>query len=337
MESLRFDTSTLPKDQQFDAWMGFFDRVFDVDPGVPRSFGFPASTEVWTLGRSALSRTFAPALQVRRGRALIGRNPIDHWSLVIGGAKTALDDGRHQFVAPALQPFLVSLGRELTNRRDADTRLQLYLSRDEFADIAPTLDLAMGRVIPGGMGRLLADYLQVLERNLPSIPPEDVPRLLPAIATMLSACVAPTADRLAAAADQVDLGRRERVRRVVRKYLRSATLGTRLLCREVGTSRSQLYRLLEAEGGVARYVRRQRLLAAYAILTEPANDTPITRIAEEFCFADGSGFSRAFRQEFDISPSELRAASRAGLRPLPYVPGMAAGADRTLSSMLRPQ
>jgi AraC-like DNA-binding protein len=40
---------------------------------------------------------------------------------------------------------------------------------------------------------------------------------------------------------------------------------------------------------------------------------PISRIAEELCFADASSFSRAFRLEFGQSPSEVRSAALVGL------------------------
>ncbi|MFL5284047.1 MAG: helix-turn-helix domain-containing protein [Rhodopila sp.] len=164
---------------------------------------------------------------------------------------------------------------------------------------------------------------------------QDLPRLRLAISAMVAACVAPTPDRMAEATEQVDLGRLDRVRRAVRKHLQSHLLGPRLLCRCVGMSRSQLYRLLEPEGGVAHYIRRQRLLAAYAMLADQAIDKPIAQIAEELCFADGSGFSRAFRQEFDISPTDLRAASRSGCRPLVKLNGHNGTRAATLNDLLR--
>ena len=52
----------------------------------------------------------------------------------------------------------------------------------------------------------------------------------------------------------------ERVRQAVRRNLRSPSLGPDKLCREAATSRSQLYRLLENEGGVKSYIQRRRLV-----------------------------------------------------------------------------
>ncbi len=315
MQPERFDTADAPAADQYEAWQSWFDRVFDVETDVPPGHGFRATSEMWPLDGCALGRVTAPPVRVTRTKTLIRRNPLDPWVITIGRHTTSsMISGGREFKAPPGVPFVVSLGNELISQRDQDERLHLYLSRDDFSDIAPILDAARGAAVDTAMGTLLADYMLMLERRLPNIPAEDLPRLKDAICAMVAACVAPTPDRMVEATEQLDLGRLERVRCAVRKHLRSPALGPRLLCRYIGTSRSQLYRLLESEGGVARYIQRQRLLAAYAILCDPSTDKPIATIAEEFCFADASGFSRAFRQEFETSPSDLRAASRAGAR-----------------------
>ena len=88
-----------------------------------------------------------------------------------------------------------------------------------------------------------------------------------------------------------------------------------MLCRELGMSRSTLYRLLELEGGVAHYIRRLRLSVCLAQLSNPSNTKPIAMIAEELGLTDPSSFSRAFRRQFGISPSDVREAAQTGLVP----------------------
>ncbi|NJO84573.1 MAG: helix-turn-helix transcriptional regulator [Blastochloris sp.] len=71
-------------------------------------------------------------------------------------------------------------------------------------------------------------------------------------------------------------------------------------------SRSSLYRLFEADGGVAAYIQRARLKAAHAALCRQDDKSTIHVVAESVGFTDASSFSRSFRREFGCSPSDLR-------------------------------
>jgi AraC-like DNA-binding protein len=268
----------------------------------------------------AMSRVAAPAVRVTRTKALLGRNPIDHWVLTYckHGAMV-IRTSRSELYAPAGVPFLWSLGEPSVSRRTDVDRVQLFLSRERFRDIGPLLDAARGSTLETPLGQLLGDFMVALDRRLPALTVADTPRLTAAIGTLIAACVAPSAERLGAARAPLDLGRLERVRQAIRKHLRSPTLTPAALSRMVGVSRSGLYRLFEVSGGVAHYILRQRLLEAHAILSNSAIVRPIAAIAEDLCFADASSFSRAFRKEFGCSPGDVRGAALAGLPP-PSVP-----------------
>jgi AraC-like DNA-binding protein len=310
-----FATHSLPARDQLEAWRSWFHSVFDVLPWQSVDAGFSAESQLWRLDGFAISRVTAPSVHVARTKALIRRNPVNNWAITVGRrVTTAVRTDDVALEAPAGVPFVVSLGTEFVSERSQDERLQLYLARDSFREAAPVLDAAQGMILDTPLGSLLADYLLLLERSLPNLGPEDLPRLTSAVEAMIKACIVPSPDRIAAAAGQIRLGRLEKVRRTVRKHLRSPSLGPEMLCRQVGTSRSQLYRLMETESGVARYIQRQRLLEAHAALCDGSNPKPIATIAEELCFADASSFSRAFRHEFGMSPSDVRAFP-AGVAP----------------------
>jgi AraC-like DNA-binding protein len=171
--------------------------------------------------------------------------------------------------------------------------------------------------------------MMALERRLSVVTEADLPRLTNAVGAMVAAAVAPSAERVAVARRQIDVGRKERVRQAIRRHLRTPTFGPTILCRLVGMSRSNLYRLFEDAGGVARYIQRQRLLEAHAVLTDRATKKSISAIADDLCFADASSFSRTFRREFGHSPGEVRSAALAGLAPpaMPRSSEPSAGAD----------
>jgi AraC-like DNA-binding protein len=132
---------------------------------------------------------------------------------------------------------------------------------------------------------------------------------------MVAACIAPSADHVTTAHDQIGATLKEKARRCIQRNLRSPHLGATMLCRELGMSRSSLYRLLESEGGVERYIQYHRMAESFAQLSDPSNTQPIVVIADELGMHDPSSFSRAFRRQFGISPIDVREAARAGLAP----------------------
>jgi AraC-like DNA-binding protein len=311
-----FSTSGLRGQDRLDAWRSFYDPVLDVVTNRPPG-EFGAKTQLWTLGSFALSRTTSPSVQVTRTKSHLKHDPVDHWVIsYCAGAHTTVTAGIAAEV-PARVPFLWSLSQEFTHERKSMARIQLLLARDGFGDIASALDGALGSALNTPLGLLLGDYIAALERHLRGLTDADLPRLRDSVAAMVGAAVAPTAERVAVAKRQINLGRMERVRQVVRQHLRTPTLRPTTLCRLVGMSRSNLYRLLEAKGGIVQYIQQQRLSEAHFLLGTPSNRQSITALAEDFCFADVSSFSRAFRREFGYSPSDARRPAIGGLPVIP--------------------
>jgi AraC-like DNA-binding protein len=311
-----FATQSFAPRDQFEAWREWYQPVFDTIPKDANGGEFPAEIHVWKLGGLALTRTSAPPVDVVRTKGHLRRDAVDHWviSYCSRGAHFARTAGA-ELEVPARVPFIWSLGQEFLHERTHVDRVQFLMARDAFRDIAPLLDGACGSLLDTPLGHLLGDYMVALERRLPAVTEADFPRLSSAVGAMVAAAVAPSAERSAVAARQIDVGRKERVRQAVRRHLRTPTLGPRTLSRLVGMSRSNLYRLFEDTGGVARYIQRERLLEGQAMLCDLARTESISAIAEDLCFADASSFSRTFKREFGYSPSEVRSAALAGLTP----------------------
>lgn len=309
-----FSTESAQPGGRVEAWREWFYPIFDISAGSGERADFVAKNKVWDIGGILLSGASAPATHVTRGKLNISRAPVDHWVITYNrcGVTTIASD-RSALRARAGIPFLWSLGEKTTSERSSVDRLQLMIPRDLFRDIAPLLDASRNSALDNPLGRMLGDYMLFLETRLDSIAREDLPRLRDAVRSMIAACLAPSADRVAAASEEIDLGRRERACRQIHLHLRSATLSPASICKAAGISRTQLYRLFEPSGGVLRYIRRQRLLQSHSVLSDPDNRQSILSIAESFCFEDPSSFSRAFRREFGYSPSDIKSAAAAGI------------------------
>jgi len=314
MKPETFSTHLLRPEDQFEAWREWHQPVLDFLPGESTSYGFQAEVHLWKLGGLAMSRTSTPPVRVARTKSKLKRDPIDHWVLSYSVRGTHFTNTAEATVeVPPKVPFLSSLGQEFLHERTHIDRVQFLMARDAFRDIAPLLDAACGSLLDTPLGHLLGDYMLALERHLPAVTEGDLPRLTSAVGAMVAAAAAPSAERTSLAKPLIDLGRRERVRRAVRRHLRTPTLEPKTLARLVGVSRSNLYRLFEDMGGVARYIQRERLLEGHALLSDPEKVQSISQIAEDLCFADASSFSRIFKREFGCTPTEARYAALSGL------------------------
>ncbi|MDW6024233.1 helix-turn-helix domain-containing protein [Mesorhizobium sp. BAC0120] len=312
-----FTTVNLPAEDQFDAWRHWFWPVLDVSPKTSVGHNFEASNKTWNLGGLVVSRVSAPPVFVTRTRANIARAPVDHWVLSCckNGVTMIETRGAVLKASPGV-PYLWSLGEASWSERTQVERIQILLPRDLFQDIGRQLDALRGSVLDTPMGIVLGEYMIALERWLSNTTPEVRPRMGVAVRNMIAACLAPSADQMEGAGEEMSSFLAERVRQAVRTHLRSPSLRPDVLCKMVGLSRSTLYRLFEHSGGVVHYIQRQRLLNAYDILSDPLSRRSILSISEELCFADASSFTRAFRHEFGRSPSEVRSAAAKG-SPIP--------------------
>jgi len=315
-----FSTSGLNNSDQFEAYRAFMAPVIDVEP--VESLDGPFSTEhrVWDLGTTVMTRAVLPPVE-RRFRHL-RKEPLDHWCVVLCDSPEPGE--RHIGIRSLARQFEMS-----ANDRGV---LSLYLPRDLYPAMAGLIDAAEGDLPPTGLTTLLADYLSALERRLPLMSNEEMSTIAGATSTIVAACLAPNADRLEEAAPLTSWTLVERARRAIRDNLGRPDFSPDELCRMIGTSRSRLYRLFEPFGGVTRYMQRQRLRTARQLLTMPNVVIPVARIAEQVGFLDLSSFSRAFRREFNLSPTDMRSAGILGL-PIdesPVAPELSPSADASI-------
>ncbi len=93
---------------------------------------------------------------------------------------------------------------------------------------------------------------------------------------------------------------------VIEKHLEDPELDAALLASELHLSESQLYRKLKALSGKSTsvFIRGIRLSVAKKLLE--ASDLNISEIAYQCGFNDPAWFSRAFKEKFGVSPSDVR-------------------------------
>ncbi|PPE78886.1 hypothetical protein C3941_15985 [Kaistia algarum] len=310
LRPIRFSTRDLPVASQFDAWRTFMASAIELElPGGTQD-GFAAEQSVWDLGRFALTRSVMPSAGYMRSWRHLRRGAMDHWCIVL--VCDRYDDPVSGRRARPTTMHIRSLGESFEANANDGEVISLYMPRDAYGRNSVRFERLAGDLGRSAPIELLADYIMSLERRVGDCRIGDIPALVQATEAMISACLVSNADEIDAARDVLTLSLAERAKRIIRGALFSPDLTPEFLARSIGISRSGLYRLFEPFGGVRNVIQRERLFAARTALANPAREGSIVEIAERCGFGDASAFSRAFRREFGITPSEVRVSAAIG-------------------------
>ena len=96
----------------------------------------------------------------------------------------------------------------------------------------------------------------------------------------------------------------ERLKKVIETRIGDELLSVESLTEEIGMSRAQLYRKVTALTGLSgnEFIRKLRLQRAAQLLQQHAG--PISQVAYEVGFSNLSYFSKCFKEQFGVLPSE---------------------------------
>lgn len=154
-------------------------------------------------------------------------------------------------------------------------------------------------------GRLIGSHLHALFSDLPDITQAEAPAIVHATANLVANLVGPQLAMRTSPSPTVRGAVIMEIRRYIEQNIALPDLGPDHLCKVFGLSRASLYRLFEPIGGVTDHIRSRRLRLAFDMLAGDGNRS-VGEVAYACGFADSSAFSRAFRNQFGLRPSEAR-------------------------------
>ena len=334
LPSISFTTKHLRPHEQFDAWRENMAKIFDGAPAAGQSpkAGFKITGHAYALGEMIVGQAVYDGHRFVRDKRKIAGDGLDHYHVQLctaGGLVNSLNG-----TDIVLQPNDVqihNLGRPNNMLQKASGAIGVIVTREMLRAALPQSADPHGLVLRGNsaLGGLLSSYLKSLMARLGEMTADDGPLLASATAQMIAACFHQTADTATQAQSTIDLMTLDRIKQFVAQNLSDPLLGPELLCAKSGTSRTTLYRLFESVGGVASYIREQRLIRAFRELRNPARrNRRISEIAADWGFASETHFSTLFRRTFGMSPSEARAGIEETVTMAPdiAVPGSSNGA-----------
>jgi AraC family transcriptional regulator, positive regulator of tynA and feaB len=224
---------------------------------------------------------------------------------VVKGVEIVREGGRERTLTPGqmvmwdgLQPTGIEIVKPFYKRT-------LLFPRDRVLAICPRL--AELRALPpidgSGPARLLVRYMNAIASELPLLDRAGVSAAATAALELLRATVEPglptgrAAERAAMRAD---------IRRYVRAHLQDPDLGPTSIAQAFAMSVRALHALFEdGEASVAVLVRNERLTRCLEDLRR-RNGGSVTDVAFRWGFCDAAHFSRVFKRQYGVTPSDVR-------------------------------
>ena len=299
--------------QRFQLWRTHIEPFFDVAmPGGDADSGFHARMDVALVDQLMVGRCEASAQVFERTHLKTSQDAHDHILLQVfqrGG--TEAECGRYRPGAGPGDVWILDMAEDLSATNSAFANLTLVVPRS-LLDHGVALGLQHMRTIARDqpITRLFTAYLQSLSESVSTMTQHEAAQIVPATAgivtAMLNAKDGRPADMVGAHVEQATF---MVAQRLIDRQLADPALSPQVIAQTLGLSRTALYRLFAAKGGVSRFIRDRRLRRSVRDLFDPRKShLRIYEIALEWGFASESDYSRSFRRRFGMAPRDARIA-----------------------------
>ena len=293
----------------FDVWREQLSSVFEVLPPDDGATADPFRIETtsWHLGDLVASQLAFSAREQARTTRRIRADQLDHYRLLLqtsGELRLELD-GRQIVVRPG-QMLISDMSRPERFSATAGSNIVLVIPREVLEEALPAPVHLHGLVMQGSAARMLGTLLSALVADANELERSSAAGVSRSAIQLAAAAIAPCAQTLDAARPATEVNLLRQICRYIDLHLTDAELSPTMISTQFRVSRPTLYRLFEPLGGVASYIKEQRLTRIHGVLESASGARmQLARLAEEYAFTDAGHFSRSFRKLFGYSPSEV--------------------------------
>jgi AraC-like DNA-binding protein len=318
-----YSITTQPQNDRFEFFRGVVDSVFcpmQIQPNAPAARTFTGTVTVRELRTIKLAHVATSACAVRRRSQDIARLS-DSGYLVkfqLAGQSLWLQRGREVHLRPG--DFVICSTTEPYSLRFLEDYSMpvLALSDEQMKNLVPNPDQFLGVRMDGGDADcgLLSSFVQQVVARMGQMAEPLLMRVEANILDLLGAVLSTrAASKLKSPEEQ-----RRRIKAYIDQHLKDHRLSPAQIAAELDISVRYAHSLFKNESlTIGQYIRCVRARACREELErEPPGCSSLTELALKWGYYDLSHMSRSFREEFRVSPKEIRARARA--TPLPGEP-----------------
>jgi AraC-like DNA-binding protein len=299
-----------PYFKPFDVWHAALTLMFDVSlVGENAAASFRGDVTGFHLGDSLTFNNASVAQRLVRNHSLVRRSDVDHIMIqyqTLGHYKGDYE-GRSVELRPGDIGFY-DFGRTSSSQDPDFSRVTLIVPRDRLPPSFKDRNLH-GVVLDGTQGstRLLARYMKALFESADELTTIEAGAAVDAVFVLADSAWGASGGMDPEQQHVVHRTMQQMIRSYIDQHLTKRTLNPESIATALRLSRTTLYRVLAAEGGINAYITARRLDRCFdAIVHDRTRKISITETAFAHGFNSEAHFSRAFRARFGISPSEAR-------------------------------
>jgi AraC-like DNA-binding protein len=305
------DTDAVPAAERAGLWADWLGRLFQgLRSDQYGDTDFDGRARTLHAGEVVLTRLEATRHRVTRSPALARSTEQPFLKIVAPwkGCAGVEQKGRETWVTPGQWSIYDTTDSYAVANPERVEHLIVMLPKPMLAERGLHLDALMARRL-GGSGGISTLALQTMRNafaELPSMPEAAARGVGEAITQLVHLSLLDLAGQATAQTQREAL--RERIKQHVAQHLADPALTVDAIARALNCSRRQLYNAFAEEpDGVAGYILAQRLLACRRLLADKLHaHRSLTDIAVGLGFQNMAHFSRVFRAQLGMAPSDFR-------------------------------
>ena len=301
----------------FEAWREAHLAVFDVAGQADQIETFDGKHQLWSTSRFVLSESACTGISFVRSPESARGKFLDHFGirLVVAGTVEGAMGTRKIFAGAGDIVFLdlqQSILLETSIEGGLTSDLTLWIPRSRLQSLVAEENLLHGIVLKGSApgGAVLGAALRTFTMHADHMTAGEMDELADGLVGLAARILASPLQVIKQSQVATPLASFVTIRRFIDRNLASHEFGIDMIAKSFGLSRASLYRLFEPIGGIASYIRKQRLDRAFQEITATGfTNRRIGPIAYRYGFKSAAVFSRAFRETYGIKPTQARSAA----------------------------
>jgi AraC-like DNA-binding protein len=312
-----FSTLGMAQKEKFEYWHAGVHEVFDIEL-LDKSLAseFDAGLESYLMGDIMLIQSFSSPQSYRRMNKHIAMNGVDHilLEIVIQGSYVleqspdikVLHRGDMVLYDLAQENHLITC-RDKFNNAPLCKDISAVIPRHLLQPYVQNIERLHQLVLPAtsALNRTLRYQLLSLYQMAEQMPIAHAATVSQAFVSVVSGLLSQDEDCKHRMFDRTESHLLLTVFNIIDNNLANHHLNAEFFELALGLTRSSLYRLCAPWGGIANLIRRRRLNQAYKRLVNIDSAGLITEIAYQCGYPNCDSFSRAFKKQFGLRPSDV--------------------------------